>query len=340
MRALLSWHIFDGEGWRLDDATDDQPAVALLGPETAVPAPFTTAIPSWSASTPGESWIEVQLRVERQGRWSKFFRVAEWDERRESSRRRSFDPQRDQDGRLATDTLVLSGPAERLQLRVLLRGAPRPTLSALHVALSSPADRPGERPPTGRLPIRELYVPPRTQMAYPNGGRNWCSPTCVAMLLAYWHAQTGGAGLAAFAQREIVPDLVVPQVYDPAWEGTGNWAFNTAFASSAGLDAYVAQFDGLDRIGPWIAAGVPVAISAAWKEGALRNAPIPASSGHILLVTGFDQDGQVIAADPRGETESEVRRRYDPVELEAAWQNNSNGTVYLIYPPNWPVPPV
>jgi hypothetical protein len=158
------------------------------------------------------------------------------------------------------------------------------------------------------------------------------------MLLAYWYARTGAAHLAAFADRAAVSQLVGPGVYDPVYDGYGNWGFNTAYAAAQGLDAYLACFDTLGQLEPWIAAGVPVVISVSWKAGELANAPITSSPGHLLIVAGFDEMGSVIVADPRAEHEDQVRRIYDAAQLETAWQHNSAGMVYLIHPHGWPVP--
>jgi len=338
MRDLLTWKHFDtAHGWSAETHTSaDGTTTTLLGPATTPAAPFTEAVPSWSAATPAGTWIEVQLRARRGERWTAFYRIAEWDSLRAGSRRHSFDVQRDADGRVATDTLVLNEPADAIQPRVLLyttAGQPA-ELHTFHIALSGPGAGAIER---GAFTPRELAVPPRAQLDYPNGS-NICSPTSVAMLLAYWYARTGDARLAPFAERQAVADLVVAQVYDPVYEGHGNWSFNTAFAASLGLDAYVARLAGLRQLERWIAAGVPVIISVAWQAGALDNAPIPASNGHLQVVCGFDDRGCVLVADPRGDTEAEVRRTYDAAQLEMAWQQNSKGTVYLIYPLDWPVP--
>jgi hypothetical protein len=339
MRALFSWTHFDTKhGWQATSlpSIDGLATTELLGPEQLVCAPFTEALPSWSAETPPGSWIEVQLRVRRAGRWTHFYRIALWDSQPHDSKRRSFAGQHDEDGRVATDTLVLGSPGDAVQPRVLLYAPEeRPALRALRIALSGPGARP-QYPPA--FTPRELPVPPRSQMSYPNG-EIICSPTSVSMLLAYWHARTGDARLAPFAERSAVLELV-RQVYDPVFQGHGNWSFNTACASGYGLDAYVARLNGLAQIEPWLAAGVPVVISAAWSDGELANAPIPASNGHLLVVVGFDAHGRVIVADPRAESEGAVRRLYDPTQLEAAWQGKSAGTVYLIHPHGWATPPV
>lgn len=334
MRGLISWAAFDSEGWQAEPlpAEGGVPGLALTGPAAAAPAPFTEAVPSWVADTPTGSWVEVQLRAGTRGRWTSFYRIAQWDAQAEHSRRTSFEAQRDADGRVATDTLALSAPAEQIQARVLLYGAQRPELRRLTLALSGP----GAASARSTLAPVELAVPPRAQLDYPDGP-NICSPTSLAMVLAYWHARTGDPQLAPFAERRAVAEIATPRVYDPAYDGYGNWGFNTALAGSLGLDAAVVRFAGLGELGAWLGSGVPVIVSVAWQPGQLDNAPVPASNGHLLIVAGFDPQGNVIVADPRGDTPAEVRRVYRAAQLERAWQHSS-GTTYLAYPPGWPVP--
>ena len=335
MRALLSWQSIDAQhGWQAERAADADgvPVTLLCGPEQAAPVLFSAAIPSWIAETLPGSWIEVQLRVRIADHWTGFYRIARWDDQAVGGVRQSFSAQRDADGQVNTDTLALVGLADAIQPRVLLHAAG--TLRALRIALSAPQE-PQQRS-AACVPC-ELPVPLRSQMAYPHGARI-CSPTSGAMLLAYWYARTGAAHLATFADRAAVAQLVVPCVYDPVYDGYGNWGFNTAYAAAQGLDAYVAAFDNLAQLESWVAAGVPVVISVAWKAGELANAPIASSAGHLLIVAGFDEAGQVIVADPRAECEDQVRRIYDAAQLETAWQRNSAGMVYLIHPHGWSVP--
>lgn len=339
MRGLLAWQLLDPQrGWHAERAFDADgiPVTLLLGPEQAAPAPFSTAIPSWSAETPLGSWIEVQLRARIAGRWTGFYRLARWDDQAAGGARQSFATQRDADGQVNTDTLALVRAADAIQPRVLLHAAgdAQPVLRALRVALTAPSERAQQSAPCAPC---ELPVPLRSQMAYPHGSRI-CSPTSITMLLAYWYARTGDARLSAFADHAAVSQLVAPHVYDPVYDGYGNWSFNTAFAAAQGLDAYVACFDSLTQLELWIAAGVPVVISVAWKAGELANAPIASSAGHLLIVAGFDDAGCVIVADPRAEREEQVRRIYNAAQLEMAWQHNSDGMIYLIHPHDWPVP--
>jgi len=326
-------------GWeRAAPLPDDDPdaRVALLSPELPA-AGAAEAIPSWAADTPPDSWVELQLRARRGERWSRFYRIAAWDSAPAGSRRTSFDSQRDEDGRVATDTLRLAAPADALQARVLLcarPGADMPELERLTLCLSreSPAPAPAGEPAPSAVELPLLL----SQYAYEQGA-GWCSPTAVSMVLAYWRARTGDSRLERFAAPDCVPTLAAPQIHDPAWEGTGNWSFNVAFAASLGLTAYVTRMHSLEQVARWTAAGVPVVVSVAWEAGQIENAP-GSTDGHLTLVTGF-ADGRAMIAEPAGRGGPEaIRRAYPAGQLGAAWQENSNGTVYLIYPDGWPTP--
>ena len=103
---------------------------------------------------------------------------------------------------------------------------------------------------------------PRCTQRYPDGGEGWCSPTSVSMVLGYWLKDGGPC--------EPRVRATVAGVYDWVFDGHGNWPFNTAYAAGRGLEAWVTRFRSLAEAEPWIAAGVPVAVSYSWKPGELR----------------------------------------------------------------------
>jgi uncharacterized protein YvpB len=181
--------------------------------------------------------------------------------------------------------------------------------------------------------LEPLPVPELSQVQTP-GGADWCSAVSLTMVLRYWHARTGDSRLEPFKVPDAVERLTAPGVYDPVWGGTGNWAFNTAFAASLGLEAYVARFTSLAEIGRWIAAGVPVIASIAFGQGELDNTPsgFERSSGHLVVVVGFTERGDVIVNDPRADPGigESVRRVYPRQQFKSAWQGRSRGAVYLI----------
>ena len=68
-------------------------------------------------------------------------------------------------------------------------------------------------------------------------------------------------------------DEVPAATYDAAYEGTGNWPFNTAYAASRGLHAFVTRLRSLREAEALVAAGIPVIASVSFSSGALYRRP-------------------------------------------------------------------
>lgn len=309
-----------------------------VSPVTAA-APFTQAIPSWNAETPDGSWVEAQISARISGRWTKWYTAGPWASGTGAVERHSVNLQADADGTFAVDTLLLTGkkapPADayRLKVRLFGTGGAAPILRFVAVALSgAPPTRaalvPGDPARWGTL----VDLPEYSQMVYPDGGNVWCSPTSVSMVLAYWQGYTGPA--------EPRVRQTVTGVFDWRYDGHGNWPFNTAWAAHEGMEARVARLASFRDVERWVAAGVPVVFSFAWKKGELTGSAIPSSDGHLAVIVGFDSSGNPIVNDPAAATNDDVRRTYDRAELEALWLQASGGTVYLIYPRGRAVPPL
>jgi hypothetical protein len=168
-------------------------------------------------------------------------------------------------------------------------------------------------------------------MVYPDGGEVWCSPTSTSMVLAYLDNYTGPC--------EPRVRAAVDGVYDWIYAGHGNWPFNTAYAATFGYEGYVARFTSLEKAEQFIAAGVPVVMSIAWKKGELTGTSIESTNGHLLVLVGFDPQGNLIVNDPASPSDgSAVRHVYLRSEFEPLWLEASGGTVYLIYPAGASVP--
>lgn len=300
----------------------------------AAPQPFDTVVPSWNASTPDGTWVEVQVRACTAGneRWTEYYSFGYWAERPSTIGRRSIADRSDADGTVATDTLRLSAGAvySAFQYRLRLYTTSKrltPTVRLISV-LSSDSSRHRDGlslPPFIDVWGMELPVPERSQMVYGPHGKVWCSPTSTSMVMAYWG-------------RPVSVLEVAEGVYDLAYRGTGNWPFNTAWAGAFGLEAYVARFCSMAQVEAWIGAGVPVILSLGFGDGALDGAPIAWTDGHILVVRGFDERGDVIVNEPAAPSDAEVRRVYRRDQLEQVWLRHSGGIVYLIYPTGHPAP--
>lgn len=307
----------------------------ITSPVVSTGFSFSEAIASWNADTPAGSWIEAQIRVQIGGRWTKWYILGIWAADTSTIERHSVNGQRDADGTVAVDTLVLAkktlAEAFQLNVRLFSTGGAMPSLRNASVTYSTTASKPGALPAGDpRLWNRLLDVPKCSQMVYPDGGEVWCSPTSTSMVLGYWTNDTGPC--------EPRVRAAVAGVFDWLYDGHGNWPFNTAYAASQGQEGYIACFSSMAQLEPWIAAGVPVVMSVAWKKGELTGSTIPSTNGHLLVLVGFDSSGNPIINDPAAADDAGVRVTYLRSEFEPLWLETSGGTTYLIYPPSRSVP--
>jgi hypothetical protein len=301
------------------------------GPAVPTAFDFDELIPSWNATTPTGTWVEILVRAELDGIWTQWYNLGIWASGSDTIQRHSVRDQRDDYARVAVDTLVISDDkaiAAAYQLKVRLfsvDGVATPSVRYLSAATSTE--------PTKNSEVSEgnpaywntlLDVPQCSQMVY-EGGNVWCSPTSTAMIVSYWQ-NTGDCAEAVMA--------AVDGIYDWVYGGTGNWPFNTAYAATYGLQGSVRRFSSMNEIEYWVAQGVPVAFSYSWGKGQLDGAAVNSSSGHLSVVVGFDVKGNPIVNDPAADPEEGevVQRTYLRSELEPLWLENSGGVVYLIKP--------
>jgi hypothetical protein len=290
----------------------------------------TDLVASWHARTGGGSWIAVAVQARGERRWHT---LAHWQTGRRAPHRTSLtdDPEVD------TDVWRPTGGAAGYRLRASLHPAPSgrsPVLERLGAVVAAGDVRRTTSSPQ-RGVTRVLDVPRISQMTWAEaGGRGWCSPTAVSMVLA--HAGTlppgtdsGGPDVPAAAR----------EVFDPAYDGTGNWSFNAAWAASLTGHAFVTRLRDLRDAERFVDAGIPLVASVAYPAGALRGAPTHGTTGHLVVVRGFTAVGDVVANDPGAPTDRSVRRTYDRGDFERAWLRGSGGLVYVVHTAEQ-VPPV
>ena len=310
----------------------------LTSPEVTTSFGFSEAIASWNADTPAGTWIETQIRAKLGDRWTKWYSLGIWASYTSPDfARHSVKLQGDSDGYVAVDTLVISAKkltASAFQLKLRLfsaGGSATPTVGNVSLAYSTTPPKSGTTSAGSSSNWSTLLnVPECSQMVYPDGGEVWCSPTSTSMVLGYWGIDPGPC--------EPRVRAAVEGVYDRIYDGHGNWPFNTAYAATKGMEGYVARFTSLAQAEPWVKAGVPVIMSIAWKKGELTNSTIPSTNGHLLVLVGFDAQGNPIVNDPAASDDPYVQVTYQRSEFEPLWQSASGGTVYLIYPAGMTTP--
>lgn len=313
---------------------------------------LTRLIPSWSARTPGDSRIRVEVRGRAGSTTSTWDTLAVWAAGDRQVRRTSRSGQSDDLGSVNVDTWVVPAGVTAYQLRVTMsrragqRATPRVTMvGAMASALPAVDDVRTSRPGVARGIV--LDVPRYSQMThrghsprYGAGGQAWCSPTSTSMVLGYYDALPKRRAYAWVGADHEHPwvDHAARMTYDYEYAGTGNWPFNTAYAATLTDTAFVTRLRSLREVERFIKKGIPVVASIAFGRGELIGAPISSTDGHLLVIVGFTESGDVVVNDPAAATSSSVRRTYDRGEFEDAWIPASDGTVYVIADDEHPLP--
>ena len=282
---------------------------------------FCDLVASWTANTPRGSWIEVHVQARGEAHWHSLGR---WASGPSTAHRSSVVG----DSQVDTDTWRPTGGAEAYRIRVNLHPSPAgrlPTLGRIGAVVSAGGVRGTTSSPRRRVE-RVLDVPRLSQMRYAEvGGRGWCSPASVAMVLSH------AGSLPASDSGHVDLRRAAHEVFDPAYAGTGNWSFNSSWAATLTGHAFVTRLHDLRDAERFIDAGLPLIVSVAYPRGALKGAPTHGTDGHLLVVRGFTADGDVVTNDPGAPSDRSVRRTYTRAQLERAWLAGSGGLVYVIH---------
>ena len=300
----------------------------LISPEIRSAIAWKELVLSWNADAPSNSWINFEVRGFYKPRVTRYFTMAKWSPTRERLPRTSIKDQRDEDGYVDTDTLIFRYPCDAFQLRITMGGDPgaKPRLNFLGISLKDPAFSSLPLKPNRLAWGKVLPVLERSQMGYENGGVI-CSPTTVSMMMDFWSHKLNRPELA-----KDVPEIV-RAVYDTAWGGTGNWAFNMAWAGShPGMRAYVTRMSDISELEDWIEGGMPVGLSVCYD---LLRGRRSQASGHLVVCVGFTPEGDVIINDPG--TSRNVRKVFKRKNVERAWAYSKNAA-YVIHPEHAVVP--
>ena len=300
----------------------------ILSPDLKAGQEFDQLVVSWNAHCPQGSFVTIEARAKEGEEWTKWYSLGYWAEDDSVIRKTSIKGQKDTDGDVDTDTLVLAKPSRVAQVRVGLFAmqSESPTISLVSCDFSLSGTKPVEGRAVRRAKPIALPVPEISQRSYPPNGDVWCSPTSVAMVLNYWAEKMKNP----LWKKDVTE--TAPAIHDEAWGGTGNWTFNTAYAGSLpGLTAYCCRFNSLSQLDGWITKGIPVILSV--SANTLHGNGSPGGGGHLIVCVGFDEHGDVVVNDPYAALDKgeKIRCTYKRDKLFQAWRS-SLGMTYLIYP--------
>jgi hypothetical protein len=308
--------------------------VVLLSPAIGPGMSWDQLVVSWNASAPPGTFLEVAAAAESPRGTTKFYSLGRWTPDDQLFPRASVSGQRDADGQVDVDTLVLKRPARAVQIRLRLGGTngALPAMKFLGLSFCNTRVAPERLPANHAAWGKVLPVVERSQQSYA-GGNGWCSPTSLSMALSYWGSESNRADWKLDA-----PEVAAGVIDHHFKKATGNWAFNTAYAGGLnGMRAYVTRLSDISELEEWIAAGIPVVISA--RYDLLQDGRKPDFNGHLTVCRGFTENGDVVINDPWTDLKVEsVRHIYKRENVERAWATSHN-TVYLVYPESVKPPP-
>ena len=210
------------------------------------------------------------------------------------------------------DEFAAVRPPEAVRLRVRCRGQLPETWVASLSAASDDAVDFGAPPGAGTA----VSVPAVSQLGEDRAiALRICSPTSVAMVLRYWGQPATASALAA-------------DVFPAETDRYGVWPAAIRAAAARGVAGYLLRFPDWTSAAWCLTRGIPIVASIRYGAGELRGAPMEATTGHLIVLTGYE-DGVVLVNDPAAPAHA-VSRRYRRAELTRAWLQQ-RGIGYVLF---------
>ena len=286
-------------------------------PEVVAEAEFIEALVSWNVSVPEGAGLVVELSVRsvEGSSWSPWLLVGDWGQvDRGISRTTEFDG-----GRIDIDFFTGDKNFNAIRLRFTAEGQGDLRLHRYDLCLTS-ADELEPVANLSRSPAISLEVPKRSQQISDRElAARICSPTSVAMVMAY-------RGVS----RPTVD--VAKRLFDESHDIYGNWTRAIQGAFSFGVPGYLRRFSSLESAEAVVASGQPLIVSIRVPDSGLTGAPYIATTGHLIVIVGFDDAGNVIVNDPAAPDAESVRLTYRRDEIERAWLGKG-GVAYVLLQP-------
>lgn len=226
-------------------------------------------------------------------------------------------------GRVNQDYLVTEKDVTEFKIRVELSGTasenPQISIDNIYLFYSGSQEYTYENtlPP---LPLStKINVPYRSQLDVEEENLKHivCCPTCVSMVMEFHGINK--------------PTIdVCNESLDEEHGIYGIWPKASQTAAQNGLGAFVFRFSTDEQVKYALACGQPIMASIRVKEGELRNARYPKSNGHLILIIGYDSDGNFLVNDPYsvGPTGAEIV--YYKEDMDKVWLDRG-GVGILIF---------
>lgn len=278
------------------------------------PFDFDSLVPSLNIIYKSkDAAILLQVAVKTEKGWSEFYKLFYLSK----NYKKTFSDLKDKFITRQADTILPSKKANAFKVQITVLGQAK--INLITAALTNKNIKHNAELSLESLGVKNIELPikPLSQKEYKvKSLRNEiCSPTSLTMALNY------------FGKKVNLSDTV-KGVFDEGAKIYGTWPLNTAYAGELGLKCCVTRCSSLAQAEAEIYQGRPLVISVSFKNGELKNAPVKSTDGHLILLTGLDENGNFIAFDPAAKTAKQVRRIYRRKDLAKVWLKNKRGLAY------------
>lgn len=276
-------------------------------------APFRRLVVSWNSKTFLNTSVEVWIRIRTDQNWSRWFSYGKWTT--DGNNTGSFSGQKDTFAKLDIDELsVVEGDGDAIQVKLGLSRksleTESPEVRRIYASLKHEDTQ--VLKDLSSLEEVALDVPSRSQLIVDDIGNVICSPTSLAMTMAYYGV-------------DLSTEEVSKGTIDNGTSIYGNWSYNVAYAGECGFDAYVKYCEDFGDIHKQLTKGNPVIASIRLKDPKeLEGAPQAYPSGHLIVIKGLtfiDGVPWVLVNDPAVKDLEQVSRKYRYDQLMQAWKN-------------------
>lgn len=298
-----------------------------------LPMKFNEVVLSWNLDTPPGcgAWVEARVGRRWDDSWSPWMYFGDWGDHVPAVER----VMESDAGKIRVDYFASDERFDRVQYRVRATCATgktgdvrvrRVVLSLSDLTGIPTATRihaPTIRKVSEQQWRRRLDVPFATQHVdgRPELAGQACSPVSLTMVLRYHGA-------------DVSTEQVVDACFDPTHKIYGNWPRNVQAAYSLGVPAYLRRITDWTTAEHYIALGQPLIISIRFdKDHPMKNCVYDFTDGHLIVIAGFGQNGEVHVNDPAMSNAESGCRVYYRDDLENAWWRGSGGLTYVLMPP-------
>ncbi len=301
----------DGKIIVLSDGVTD--GDVTFEPDSSV-YPFNRGLPSWNGHTPNDSCsFKVMMRfydTPAGSGWSTWLTVGFW----KANIWTSYGSTNYAGGKIDIDNAVLNSYCSKWQFKVIFKriisSQPSPVLYKLSFFAS-------DQKTTDNVNITSIvndkpnavFIPTDFFWQYsldPDIGGSICSPTSVSMALRSYNI-------------DVNPLQFAKDTYCPYWGMFGIWPRVVQNAAEYGLDGAVSRYRTWSQAEKILSEGGRVVMSVG----------SPLYSGHLIMLAGFDSNGNPIVHDPA--QSNGYSYKFNKTLLSQSWFQKG-GVAYTFFP--------